>query len=616
MSEIEKFKQGAEILQQVDVTDIITSLAVGIADAQEKLDNNSIKQALALADPANGVGGKSLLKMGFAPSFYHFQYADVSAEIALKMRLQTEFELDASLTFNYTQQGGYSAEKLDYLREDKSSLDRKEFKSSRSFVTHADNYEDLTIESEKVQMDQSQGCLRRIENFADQIRTNQRIDRVLMDIKDEKYAAQDISTNNTSVLVRNVGGYIVITLPETDPGNNEGILKVADYTLQTSTEIEFDNDNTEEFEIGSGNQDTFGDVYGASVSAMGTGTVVGFDASDNIFVDSNDPGKPLEVYFDYDKWDARLALDSNLNDSANNITKNNKADMLPILKKLAKALINDPDGEIRIIGHTDGSGSSGYNNKLSLKRSNSLKDWFVDQGVDPDQVKTKGEGETLAGTDQTKNLTYRKTVIEFISTADYFYYSGGNFIAANASPAAADPDVNKFVYTYTTGGSNPLSGGFGIGFKSNGVIILDESSNTFNTLSEISSHQSIQDSFSSEILGDSLYLLHNESEIKYTTYTNQQEKQTYAIGSRESEDFNDNETRYLIDEDVNSQTRIKKDQESRKNPSTIAVGASVDVRVARQFEMDVSGNAKVSARMVSLPAPPEFLDEIKTYYNQ
>ncbi|WP_108263265.1 hypothetical protein [Mangrovicoccus ximenensis] len=46
---------------------------------------------------------------------------------------------------------------------------------------------------------------------------------------------------------------------------------------------------------------------------------------------------------------------------------------------------------------------------------------------------------------------------------------------------------------------------------------------------------------------------------------------------------------------------------------TVAVGASVDVRFSRQFEMNVTGNSAISARLVSIPAPPQFLETIKTY---
>ena len=86
MSYTEDITNGASILQQVDVTDIITSLALGIAAAQEKLDDNSIKQLTKLSETE--VGDKSLLELGFTPAFYSFDYADVSASISLRMALK------------------------------------------------------------------------------------------------------------------------------------------------------------------------------------------------------------------------------------------------------------------------------------------------------------------------------------------------------------------------------------------------------------------------------------------------------------------------------------------------------------------------------------------------
>lgn len=46
---------------------------------------------------------------------------------------------------------------------------------------------------------------------------------------------------------------------------------------------------------------------------------------------------------------------------------------------------------------------------------------------------------------------------------------------------------------------------------------------------------------------------------------------------------------------------------------TVAIGASVDVRYGRQFEMNVTGNSSISARLVSIPAPPQFLETIKDF---
>jgi outer membrane protein OmpA-like peptidoglycan-associated protein len=46
---------------------------------------------------------------------------------------------------------------------------------------------------------------------------------------------------------------------------------------------------------------------------------------------------------------------------------------------------------------------------------------------------------------------------------------------------------------------------------------------------------------------------------------------------------------------------------------TVAVGASLDVRYSRQFEMNVTGNSSISARLVSIPAPPQFLETIREF---
>ena len=99
MTEIEKFNSGANILQQVDVTNIITALALGIAEAQEKLDDNSLKQLGRLTELE--VGGKSLLELGFQPAFYAFEHADISASINLKMALKTSLDLSLSIAAEY-----------------------------------------------------------------------------------------------------------------------------------------------------------------------------------------------------------------------------------------------------------------------------------------------------------------------------------------------------------------------------------------------------------------------------------------------------------------------------------------------------------------------------------
>lgn len=62
------------------------------------------------------------------------------------------------------------------------------------------------------------------------------------------------------------------------------------------------------------------------------------------------------------------------------------------LTKVVKLLKNSPKVKVEIGGHTDGKGSDDYNKVLSANRANSVKDYLVKFGIDPDRLSTKGYG--------------------------------------------------------------------------------------------------------------------------------------------------------------------------------------------------------------------------------
>jgi outer membrane protein OmpA-like peptidoglycan-associated protein len=61
-----------------------------------------------------------------------------------------------------------------------------------------------------------------------------------------------------------------------------------------------------------------------------------------------------------------------------------KADLLPeaqqTLEKAAQIIRDRAKGEVRIDGYTDAKGSEPYNQKLSERRAEAVKAWFVNQG--------------------------------------------------------------------------------------------------------------------------------------------------------------------------------------------------------------------------------------------
>jgi OOP family OmpA-OmpF porin len=72
-----------------------------------------------------------------------------------------------------------------------------------------------------------------------------------------------------------------------------------------------------------------------------------------------------------------------------------------VLKPEGKAKLDDLVGKIKdinleviiAVGHTDSVGSDSYNQKLSVRRSESVKAYLVSKGVEKNRVYTEGKGE-------------------------------------------------------------------------------------------------------------------------------------------------------------------------------------------------------------------------------
>ena len=76
---------------------------------------------------------------------------------------------------------------------------------------------------------------------------------------------------------------------------------------------------------------------------------------------------------------------------SSDITNNEKVK----LDKLIIELENNPSWTINSIGHTDSKGSVRYNQILSTLRSESVKTYICNRGINFKRVHTVGKGETL-----------------------------------------------------------------------------------------------------------------------------------------------------------------------------------------------------------------------------
>jgi outer membrane protein OmpA-like peptidoglycan-associated protein len=73
-----------------------------------------------------------------------------------------------------------------------------------------------------------------------------------------------------------------------------------------------------------------------------------------------------------------------------------RADIRPnfrsVLDQFASGLHNQPNTEVRIIGHTDSTGSDELNDRLSVQRAQSTRDYLTARGVNPQQIAVAGRG--------------------------------------------------------------------------------------------------------------------------------------------------------------------------------------------------------------------------------
>ncbi|WP_244943686.1 OmpA family protein [Vibrio algivorus] len=63
------------------------------------------------------------------------------------------------------------------------------------------------------------------------------------------------------------------------------------------------------------------------------------------------------------------------------------------IHNLSETLIRNNVSMIQVVGHTDSSGPQQYNQKLSERRAQSVADYFIKNGVKPEQLRVSGVGE-------------------------------------------------------------------------------------------------------------------------------------------------------------------------------------------------------------------------------
>lgn len=81
---------------------------------------------------------------------------------------------------------------------------------------------------------------------------------------------------------------------------------------------------------------------------------------------------------------------------------NIKSEFVPILDEAAQTLKDNPDINVRISGHTDSIGTDEYNQRLSERRAQAVKQYLVSKGIASSRLSTEGRGEREPVAQNTK----------------------------------------------------------------------------------------------------------------------------------------------------------------------------------------------------------------------
>lgn len=88
----------------------------------------------------------------------------------------------------------------------------------------------------------------------------------------------------------------------------------------------------------------------------------------------------------------------------------------PVLDAFAHGLDSDRDTQVRVVGHTDSTGSDAINDPLSLRRAETVRNYLEDRGIRGDRIEVAGRGsrEPVAPNDSAEDRARNRRVEIFL----------------------------------------------------------------------------------------------------------------------------------------------------------------------------------------------------------
>lgn len=578
---IELLRPG-QILADSAVTDYIKAMGIAIAEAQMQLDINSLRQVGEYAEPRPGLGGKSLLQLGLSPPFYHYQHADlsVSMQIVMKIAEQSAFGIGAKLDLGFEQGGPVAAAS-----------------AREAQVTVKSVPASVTVDGKKTD---SAGT--DVEAAAEQLATALRapagpFERAFTSTERKPVtAALEPGGAKNPILTPNAVAFIK------PAESSAGVIRIEQTPTSAETFTLANGKATPPVPPGA-NRTLYARAVTSAINALGGFKARLINDAGGSSTAPDAPGALAIALFDTDKWDIKREAQEELD--------------------LAAKTIKDSNFTVNVFAYADKRDTEKHNLDLGQKRADAMADYLVRKGVPAGKIASRTSG----GEDRwklvpvtTNNQQFRRAEVVLAGSSDLIIVvedDGTQLQAAPTPDKTGGGSGNGFIFAKKFSALPVDGAAVKLGASATSVAIkkdgVNDSGNVFaegspeafafNLARDINTGTATHNVRASRLGG--MVVLANADDavvIDLVTLSAGEIKLEAAGGA--------SLTKPLAG--IAAGPTASKD----KPKVTAAVGITVDYRKSRQFEQSVNGNSAISARLVAVPAPVEFLDELKQYLGQ
>lgn len=583
MPDYDGLKPG-EILADASVAEFISRLGLGIAEAQRALDENTIDQLAEFTKARDDLNGRTLLDLGLMPAFYHYQSADLSCSLQLSLKVQKSLGVDVKTSIDVKKDSGSS--ETDAASETETSSGSETRTSTRTAA--------VTIKMNSASVLKVGGT-----DFAPE-GTNPAAK--IADLT-AKLRASDTSGVSRALAVPKTTPVNPTVEPPSDKiiaspnavafltgGFDHGVIEIKaipaapeEFTLNPATKVTP--------ALPAATRLAYAEELAAKIIAAGF-RAYAYDATKDIG----------SINFDFDQAVIRPGADATA-------------------LQRAAVYLKASGHKARIEAHTDRSGDPAYNVKLGNQRVTAMFDFLVANGVDPQQlVKVPSTGEkkwadqSLPDGTAGKNEAHRLGQLFVTDTSSAFVVINGD---ATHELTGINPDNrgnpsapgNGFVVLYDANNTVLSTGGRKVVIKGRDFPLSGAAAGGNATHSP----EAYAINLANAVNADAAVKVKAWPTGNVTNLANEGDEFSLELVTTESRDITLTGSEGVTIASQFSKTKTQSKTSTRTGNTSVAFGASVDVRYARSFEMTVTGNSAINARLVSIPAPPEFLATIKEF---